>query len=38
MRRILSLVAEVAMALTVAGVLLLATLHWATPCAPGHLC
>ena len=32
MRRILSLVAELAMAMTVAGMLAMAALHWATPC------
>lgn len=38
MRRTVSLIAEAATAITVAGLLALALLHWATPCAAGHLC
>jgi hypothetical protein len=38
MRRTLSLIADAAAALAVAGLLALALVHFATPCAAGHLC
>jgi len=38
MRRTLSLIADAAAALFVAGLLALALIHFVTPCAAGHLC
>lgn len=37
-RRALSLAADLAVAMAIACGLTVAVLHWATPCAAGHLC